>query len=394
MKRRLIVASIIILVLIFMVLLYIVFRIGDIRPALFSAKEDLTEVIEKYEVGDKVAFPLEIVGDFKIGVFAKNLGKARDLQLSPGGTLLLSDPIGGRVLALPEKNSDGRADEVKEVLKNLDQPHGLAFHSGYLFVAELTKVSRYKWSEENLSAKFDKELFNIPYHGGHNTRSLVIDRQGSLFVTIGSSCNVCVEKSEWLAAVVVSDTEGRNPRIFAKGLRNSVFIKINPKTGELWGTEMGRDLLGDNTPPEEINIIRDGKDYGWPYCFGDGVHDDNFDPKKEHSCSGTTFPIWKMQAHSAPLGLVFIDSKQFPSNWQGDLLVSFHGSWNRTVPTGYKVVRLDVEGDKIVGQEDFLTGFLKGSEALGRPVDLEFDKQSSLYISDDKVGAVYKISKR
>ena len=394
MKRRLVVASVIILFLIFLVLLYIIFRVGDIRPAIFPPKEDLTESIENYKVGDQVPFPLQIASSFKIGVFAKDLDKARDLEFSPGNTLLVSDPSSGKVVALPDKNKDGRADIVKEIVTGLNKPHGLAFYRSYFYVAELTRISRYKWDEQSLTAMFDRELFAVPYNGGHSTRSLVIDKDGNLFVTIGSSCNVCVEKHDWLAAVVVSDVEGRDPRPFAKGLRNSVFIKIHPVTGELWGTEMGRDLLGDNIPPEEINIIRSGGDYGWPYCFDEKIHDDNFDSKREHSCSKTTSPIWKMQAHSAPLGLAPIDSKQFPSEWQGDLLVSFHGSWNRSVPTGYKIVRLNVEGNKIIGQEDFLTGFLQGSSTLGRPVDLEFDKDGSLYISDDKVGAVYKVSKQ
>ena len=359
-KKVVIVIAVSILVIVVVGFLYIRFKVGDIRPVLFTPKENLVETIERYEVGEPVSFPLQIASGFKIGVFAKNLGKARDLEFSPVGTLLVSDPPSGRVVALPDKNKDGRADMVKEIVTDLNKPHGLVFYQSYFYVAELTRVSRYKWDEKNLTAQLDRELFAVPYNGGHSTRSLAIDKDGNLFVTIGSSCNVCVEKHEWLAAVVVSDFEGRNPRLFARGLRNLVFIKVNSKTSELWGTEMGRDLLGDDKPSEEINIIRSNQDYGWPYCFNDKIHKDNFDSKKEHSCSETTSPIWKMQAHSAPLGLAFINSKQFPKEWQGDLLVAFHGSWNRSVPTGYKVVRLNVEGNKIIGQEDFLTGFLQG----------------------------------
>ena len=172
------------------------------------------------------------------------------------------------------------------------------------------------------------------------------------------------------------------------------FIKINPKTRELWGTEMGRDLIGDNLPPEEVNIIAKGKNYGWPNCYGNKIHDEKFD--HSHSageCEKTEVPIYGSQAHSAPLGLVFIDSAQFPQSWQGDLLVAYHGSWNRSVPTGYKIVRMNVKGNKITGETAFLTGFLQGTNALGRPVDLEFDSSGSLYISDDKIGVVYKIIK-
>ncbi|MDP2671239.1 MAG: PQQ-dependent sugar dehydrogenase [bacterium] len=369
-------------------------KVGDLRPALFPPSKDLVSEIEKQKIGENVSIPLKFDTSFKIGVFAKKLGPVRDLQFSPGGTLLASVPAQGRVVALPDVDNDGKADKVVNLLTGLNKPHGLAFYQGKLFVAELTKVSRYSFDEKKLTTSFDKKLFSYPYQGGHSTRSVVIDKNGVLFVTVGSSCNVCVESEEWLAGVVVSDTEGRKPRLFAKGLRNSVFLKISPETGKLWGTDMGRDLLGDNTPKEDINIIKDGGDYGWPFCYENKVHDDKFDPGNNHSCESTSAPVWSMQAHSAPLGLNFIDSQQFPDSWQGDMLVAFHGSWNRTVPTGYKIVKLDVKGSSVISQEDFITGFLAGSSALGRPVDLEFDSKGSLFISDDKIGAIYKLVKK
>lgn len=191
--------------------------------------------------------------------------------------------------------------------------------------------------------------------------------------------------------ILISDPAGSTPRIFAKGLRNSVFITLNEKTNEIWVTEMGRDFLGDEIPPDEVNIIKDGGDYGWPYCFGEQIYDTNFGQKDSSYCQNTISPIHKIPAHSAPLGLTFINSPQFPSDWQGDLLVAYHGSWNRSVATGYRVVRMKVNGNAISGEEDFLTGFLSGSQTLARPVDLIFDKAGSLYISDDKEGYIFKI---
>ena len=396
MKRKIIVFGLpIIIIVLIIVLWYIKNYVGDIRPVLLPPGRDLPEIIEKQAVGDPVDFPLKVASGFKIGVFAKDLGAARDLQFSPGGTLLVSSTDSGTVYALPDKDKDGKADEKVEVLTRLDKPHGIAFSRGKLFVTELRKVSRYSWDEKNLKAKFEKKLFDLPYSGGHHTRSIVIDKDGRLFVTIGSSCNVCIEAHPWIAAVIVSDVEGKDPKVFAKGLRNSVFIKLNPEAGELWGTEMGRDLLGDNLPPEEINIIREGENYGWPTCYSDRVHDEKFDhDHKAGECEGTEAPIFEFQAHSAPLGLTFINSPQFPKGWQGDLLVAYHGSWNRSIPAGYKIVRMSVDGNKITGEDDFITGFLQGSNALGRPVDLEFDKSGSLYISDDKIGVVYKVVKK
>lgn len=311
-----------------------------------------------------------------IDIFAQNLGGVRDLEFSPGESLLASLTSEGKVIAL--KNN-----ETKDILAGLNRPHGIAFYNGKLYVAEETKVTRYSWDEQNLKVSFDKVLFDLPKGGNHFTRSLVFDKAGKLYISIGSTCNVCNEEDERYAAVLISDAEGLAPKVFAKGLRNSVFMALNPKIGEIWATEMGRDFLGDNLPPDEINILKEGKDYGWPNCYGDKIPDTNFNPSV--TCTNTESPIFKIPAHSAPLGLAF--------DGQGDLLVAYHGSWNRSVPDGYKVVRMKVEGNQIISSEDFITGFLEGNQAIGRPVDLIFDKAGNLYISDDKAGAVYILRK-
>lgn len=375
-------------------------------PALLPSKEDITKIIEKQketqqQTGEPVDFPLKLPAGFEIGIFAKGLGAPRDLEFSPGGTLLVSIPASGKVVALADKNNDGKADEIKEIITGLRRPHGIAFYDNKLFVAEETRVVRYTWDEASLKASEDKVLFSLPAGGNHRTRSIAFNKQGQMFVSLGSTCNVCFESQPWLAGVIISDADGNNPRLYAKGLRNAVFITVHPETNELWGTEMGRDFLGDNLPPDEINIIRDTspstslriKDYGWPICYGNKIHDDSFDKRQyfRDPCQDTVAPIYEIPAHSAPLGLTFVKSFQFPEDWQGDLLVAYHGSWNRSTPTGYKVVRLQVRDNKIIGEEDFLSGFLQSSEALGRPVDLIFDAQGSLYISDDKVGVVYKV---
>ncbi|MEK7166549.1 MAG: PQQ-dependent sugar dehydrogenase [Patescibacteria group bacterium] len=218
--------------------------------------------------GPPPAIPFQLPQGYRIGVFAKNLGSPRDLEFSPLGTLLVSLPDEGKIVALPDKNNDGVADSVKVILSNLNRPHGLAFYNNLLFVAELNRVVRYTWEEGELSATPNRELFTLPYNGGHNTRSLIFNKQGQLFVSLGSSCNVCNENHDWLAGVIVSDMYGNNPHVFARGLRNSVFLTVNPETDELWAGDMGRDRIGDDIPREEINIIRDGDNYGWPVCYG------------------------------------------------------------------------------------------------------------------------------
>lgn len=337
---------------------------------------------------------LSINPRFNIRLFASNLGNARDLTFTDGGTLLVSTPASGEVVALPDRNNDGIADEARVIMSGKNKPHGLAFRSGKLFVAEVNRVARYAWNEQTLQATEEKELFSIPGGGNHFARSLVFDRQGKLYVSIGSTCNVCFEKHSWIAGVVVSDEEGREgPRLFAKGLRNAPFLALNPTTGAVWATEMGRDNLGDNTPPDEINILQDGKDYGWPICYGKKQHDAVFDKNvyTDDPCFNTEEPIFEIPAHSAPLGITFVTSDQFPKDWQNDLLVAYHGSWNRSVPTGYKIVHMVVKGNTVQTAEDFLTGFLQNGRKIGRPVDVVFDKQGSLFVSDDEAGAVYII---
>ena len=341
---------------------------------------------------------LNLPQGFSLRIFAKDLEGPRDLEVSPQGTILASIPSQGKVVALPDINNDHKADRQAIVISGLSRPHGLAFYKDKLFIAEETRVVRYNWNEESRRATLDKKLFDLPKGGRHFTRTIAFNEGGKMFVSIGSTCDVCLEDHPFLAAVIVSDTDGNNPRLFAKGLRNSVFITTNPLTGELWGTEMGRDFLGDDLPPDEINIIRDGRDYGWPLCYGNRIHDTDFDQKvyiqiiPQPPCGETEPPVYEIPAHSAPLGLSFITSDRFPKDWQGDLLVAYHGSWNRSAPAGYKVVRVKIENGKVQTEEDFIAGFLQGNQATARPVDLVFDKSGSLYLSDDKAGFIFKIS--
>ena len=337
--------------------------------------------------------PFKLASEFTIHIYAEGLGNPRDLVFSPGGTLLASNPIGNQIVALPDKDHNGVSDIEKIVIDEGNHVHGLAFYNK-LFVAEEKRVVRYTWDEENLKATFDKVLFSLPENNNHNNRTLVFDTDGTLYISVGSTCNACLETSEFSATVLISDYNGTTPRVFAKGLRNAPFLAFNPLTNELWATEMGRDWLGDNTPPDEINIVRGKRDYGWPYCYGNRVHDNNFDPSNFHFCNKTELPVHEIPAHSAPLGLVFVQSKQFPSDWQHDLLVSYHGSWNRSIPTGYKVVRMKVKDNTITKVEDFLTGFMEGETVYARPVDLIFDDAGSLYVSDDKAGNIYIIQKK
>ncbi len=391
--------SVIAVVVILAALGWFFYNRSDSLPLSTNPSQQATETQASTTKQDLEApnFQAKLPEGFKIGVFAKSLGAARDLEFSPGGTLLVSIPDSGKVVALPDKNGDGIADETKVVLSADDNPHGLAFYNGKLYLAETRSVSRWSWNEEKLTATKEKDLFSLPGNGNHDKRTLVIDTKGKMYVSVGSTCNVCNEKDDFSGKIIVSDTEGTAPKVFSSGQRNAPFLQFNPATLELWATGMARDLLGDNIPPDEINIIKEGRDYGWPNCYGNKIADKGF--SQTASCGNTEAPIYEIPAHSAPLGLALIySSKQFPEDWQKDLFVAYHGSWNRSSPAGYKVVRLNVEGSKITGSEDFLTGFIaadakSGGEAVSRPVDLIFDKEGALYISDDKAGNIFKVSR-
>jgi glucose/arabinose dehydrogenase len=215
-----------------------------------------------------------------------------------------------------------------------------------------------------------------------------------MVLSVGSSCNVCEEEDPRRATVLVYDgPDGEGERVFASGLRNAVGLAVHPETGELWATNNGRDLLGDDIPPDTIHILLEGADYGWPSCHAGEV----IDPDYGHSevCNEVIKPAVQLQAHSAPLGLVFYTADAFPAGYQGDLFVAFHGSWNRSQPTGYKVVRIPVHDGEASGPvEDFATGWLDDdtSNAAGRPVGLAIGPDGALYVSDDKGGFIYRIS--
>lgn len=350
----------------------------------------------KISAGKSPDIPFTLPEGLSVHVFAEDLGSPRDLVFSPGGTLLISDPSGRRVIALPDADKNGQADRQVTVFSGGSNMHGLAFFgSDKLFVAEERRIIRLAWDEKNLRAVQDKVILELPGNNNHNKRTVAIDAAGNLYVSVGSTCNVCTENDKRSGTVMVTDTEGNNPRIYATGLRNAPFLKLHPVTGDLWATEMGRDYLGDNLPPDEINIIREGNDYGWPYCYGNKVSDSGFNDSNAGRirCESTEPPVYEIPAHNAPLGLEFIRSAQFPPDWENDLLVAYHGSWNSSTPVGYKIVHLKVSDNRITASDDFLTGFLQGETVLGRPADLAFDASGNLYVSDDNAGMVYIIQK-
>jgi glucose/arabinose dehydrogenase len=395
------------------------YNLRGVSPAVLPPPVDIVKVINTTDM------PLELPAGFAISIFAKGLEAPRVLAFDPSGALIASIPIQGRVVALPDRNGDGVADKAITVASGLNRPHGLAFrcpsdNDCTLYIAESNRVRAFRYDKTQHSASQPKEIAALPDGEGHNTRTLLLTGEGGrerLLISIGSSCNVCNE-NDWRRAKVLSvPTAGGPLETFASGLRNAVFMTHHPVTGDVWATEMGRDLLGDDVPPDEVNIVKQGGNYGWPTCYGKNIHDTDFDPapeqvrygaNKNSSCDAFEPSYIDIPAHSAPLGLAFVpeeahlpDGQGWPHDYWHDLFVAYHGSWNRSTPTGYKVVRmkLDEEG-RYQGVEDFITGWFTPTEAsgltpdraLGRPVDILVQPGGVMYISDDKAGVVYRVT--
>jgi glucose/arabinose dehydrogenase len=320
------------------------------------------------------------------------------MAVGPDSELYVAERGAGRVVRLPDRDWDGIADGVEVVADGLQAPSSIAFFvepgstlDGSLYVGETRRVLRL--SEPDALGRYRQTTVvvdGLP-SGGHNTRTLLFGPDWThLYVSVGSSCNVCVEEDPRRAAIVRYDPEGGNETLFATGLRNAVGITFRPGTDELWATNNGRDWLGDDQPPETVHLVREGDDAGWPRCHAGRIIDPEFG--QEQGCEGVAPPVVEMQAHSAPLGLGFYRGDGFPLDYRDDLYVAFHGSWNRSVPTGYKVVRIEMH-DGTAGQVyDFAAGWLRDDGSRwGRPVDVVAGPRGSLYVSDDQGGIIYRI---
>lgn len=350
--------------------------------------------------------PLQVPEGLTATIFARDVKGARVMARDPGGVMLVSETSEGKVVALPDRDEDGQADETITVLEGLRQPHGLAFICGdvcTLYVAETGELKSYSYDADTYKATAPKTLATFPTGSGHYTRTLLPHPDGQhLLISVGSSCNACDESDSKRATIQSLNLATGELSTFATGLRNTVFMSIHPVTGEVWGTDNGRDLLGEDVPPDEVNILKEGQNYGWPICYGQNLHDTDFDRKQyvHDPCADKTPARIDLPAHSAALGLDFVPEEGWPEEYWHDLIIAYHGSWNRSEPTGYKVVRYDFIDDDVLQDQfstDFMTGFLPEKEsdtdnAIGRPVDVMIESGGVMYVSDDRAGAIYRVT--
>ncbi|CAN5718877.1 sorbosone dehydrogenase family protein [soil metagenome] len=362
-----------------------------------SARRD-SKIIE--QPADAV---LKVPKGFKINVFAEGDFKyPRWMALAPNGDVFVADSRANSIIILRDKDKDGVADERFTFASNLSQPFGMAFHKDWFYVANTDSVVRFKYKSGQTKAVTAPEKLIELTEGGYNqhwTRNIIFSPDGAkMYVAIGSSGNVDIEKDERRAAISQYNPDGSGYKLFASGLRNPIGLAFNPKNNELWTAVNERDGLGDNLVPDYITSVKEGAFYGFPYVYiGQNPDPRRKDDPRPSIVEKTIVPDVLITSHSAALGIVFYDGKMFPKEYQGDAFVALHGSWNREKLTGYKIIRVRFENGKLVGNgfEDFLTGWLpdeNSREVWGRPVGLLVNSDGSLLICDDGAKKIWRVS--
>ncbi len=345
---------------------------------------DLTENLRK----------LNLPEGFAIEVFADNVPGARSLAFGQSTGTIFAGTRGDKVYAVVDKDKDRKADEVRTILTGLNVANGVAMHQGMLYVAEQHRIVRYPAPGFSLDlpfAEMGEVIYDrLPDKVHHGWRYITFGPDKKLYVTIGVACNIC-DFNDPEGTILRMNPDGSEAEIYARGLRNSVGLAFHPETGVLYFTDNNTDLMGDDIPPCEFNALpKAGMHFGFPYYAGGDIRHEDWKDKKPPQ--EVTFPAVEFDAHSAPLGVEFYTGDMFPEEYKNDAFVAHHGSWNRTDPIGYRIMRVkfDAEGN-VTGDEVFIDGWLIRGEAWGRPVDLLQLPDGSLLVSDDYQGVIYRI---
>ena len=358
-------------------------------------------VPDRRPVTEELVKQLTVPRGFQVNVFAKDLGRPRIMDVGPDGTVYVTRREGD-VMALKDTDNDGAADQSRKVAEGAGM-HGIYVHEdGKVYLATVGEVLVTQLRDNGSFGPLQLIISDLPTKRGHHNRTLAISPvDGMLYITVGSTGNALIEENEENAAMLQAAPDGSRRKIFARGLRNTIGFGWHPVTKELWGWDHGIDGLGDDRPPEELNRILEGKDYGWPFAWGDRQVNPNIRANppsgmsKEEFAKTTEPMVLGYQAHSSPIQMAFYTADHFPADYKNDAFVAFHGSWNRKNATGYKVVRvLFDDAGQPTGFEDFLDGFLidDGRGMIGRPAGVAVARDGSLLISDDLNGYIYRVS--
>ena len=338
---------------------------------------------------DRVTLP----PGFSIEVYAPDVPNARSMARSPSGTLFVSTRQAGSVYAVVDRDQDYRADEVITLASGLNMPNGVAFRDGALYVAEVNRILRYDDIEGRLQNPPEAVVVDeaFPTERSHGWKFIRFGPDELLYIPVGAPCNVCVKSDERYGSILRMKPDGGALEGFAHGVRNTVGFDWHPDTKELWFTDNGRDWLGDDDPPGELNHAPEsGMHFGFPYCHAGRIPDPDFG--RQRKCDEFTSPAQELGAHVAPLGMRFYTGTMFPEPYRNQIFIAEHGSWNRTEPIGYRLILIRLKENKATGYEVFADGWLQDGGAWGRPVDVLVMPDGALLVSDDRAGAIYRIS--
>lgn len=349
---------------------------------------------KKIETTDDRIAALSLPRGFHIERYAENLGSPRIIAVSPDGNVYVTRREGD-VILLKDTNKDGKADDLNTVVEK-EGAHGIAFQGDMFYLVTVNEVYRTEMNDDGSLGELEEIITDLPDGGQHSNRTIGFSPDGMMYISVGSTCNACEESREESAAMLRSDGNGRYLEVFATGLRNTVGFDWHPETNELFGMDHGIDWLGDDEQKEELNLLTEGADYGWPYIYDDGQFNIAIEPEEmswEAYAERTTNPEMLFTAHSAPMEFRFYRGDQFPSEYKNSALVVFRGSWNRKPASGYKIMRVDFEDGRPVNSEDFVTGFLTedGTSQFARLVGLAELPDGSVLVSDDDNGMIYRI---
>ena len=334
--------------------------------------------------------PIDLPPGFTAEIFAAGLGQPRGLAVDPAGTLIVSLPAQGRVIALA-----GRPARAVTVAEGLELPHGLAFRHGDLYVGETGRIVRFRYDAKSHATRDPVVVAELPAGAHHWTRGIAFGPDGALYASVGSSCDICREADRRRAAIVRYGADGAGERLFATGLRNPVGLAFHPRNGTLWTTVNERDWRRGGAPPDYVTEVREGGAYGWPDCYAErGAFAADPEMEDRRDCRGLTLPTFEVPAHSAPLGLAFYSGTAFPVPYRESLFVAMHGSRPELPHAGYKLVRVVFRGDRPAAIEDFATGWRRDGRVWGRPVDIVAGPDGALYVSDDHGGRIVRIAFR
>ncbi len=331
---------------------------------------------------------------FKIDVYSDKVEGAREMVLSNNDILYVGTRGTGKVYALKDTNKDYKADKVITIASGLNSPNGVALRDGNLYVAEINKVSRY----DNIDANLDHPPIPVvvndsfPNDQHHGAKFIAFGPDGKLYVPVGAPCNICLRDDDpRYASIMRMNPDGSDLEIFANGIRNTVGFDWQPGTNELWFTDNGRDLMGDDIPSDELNCApQKGLHFGYPFVHQGDILDPEFGQGK--NIDDYVKPVLKLGPHVASLGMTFYEGDMFPPEYKNQIFIAEHGSWNRSHKIGYRVMSVKLDGNKVVSYEPFAEGWLKGENVSGRPVDVLVMHDGSLLVSDDYNGVIYRIS--